>query len=89
MFDVLAFVVTFTMIPGTIGVPNGEFVEAMILKGLVPQVIVDGIFEPDANVIPSPEITLGQVIEQSEGGPPVWVNVIKPAVPAKFVIIII
>jgi hypothetical protein len=59
------------MIPGTIGLPNGELFEAIRVIGPAPHDTEEGKLAPELVKKPSPEVTLGQVIEQSEEGPPV------------------
>lgn len=59
------------MIPGTIGLPKTELFDAIKVIGAAPHDTDEGRLAPELVVKPSPEITLGQVIEQSEEGPPV------------------
>src|SRR5215212_5597763 len=75
----LLFALNEMMIAGVIGFPKGVLLEAMRLRVALLQATVAGMAVPLVCRKPGPDKTEGQVIEQSVGGPPVCVKLIKPA----------
>ena len=66
------------MTPGVIGLPKGVLLEAISCSGEALHAMVEGMAVPFVCRKPFPAVTVGQVMEQSVGGPPVWLKVMLP-----------